>query len=59
MSAKAVREYHGKKLLAKYVEELSDGKHVIDSRSILVTSESDWTALAAEEPWLLTTPLVV
>ena len=59
MSAKAVREYHGKKLLAKYVEELSDGKHVIDSRSILITEKSDFATLAVENPWLLTTPLVV
>ena len=59
MSAKAVREYHGKKLLARYVQELSGGKHVIDARSILVTSESDMAALSGQEPWLLDTPLVV
>jgi ATP citrate (pro-S)-lyase len=40
MSAKAVREHHGKKLLAKYVKELSKGKHVIDDRSLLITGSA-------------------
>jgi ATP citrate (pro-S)-lyase len=60
MSAKAIREYHGKKLLAKYVSECSNGIHEMDSRSILVTPEScDYEAFALSEPWLCTTPLVV
>eukprot|EP00522_Entomoneis_paludosa_P007454 CAMPEP_0172458572 /NCGR_PEP_ID=MMETSP1065-20121228/28217_1 /TAXON_ID=265537 /ORGANISM="Amphiprora paludosa, Strain CCMP125" /LENGTH=38 /DNA_ID= /DNA_START= /DNA_END= /DNA_ORIENTATION= len=37
MSAKAVREYHGKKLIARHVKEASEGKHVIDDRSVLIT----------------------
>jgi ATP citrate (pro-S)-lyase len=59
MSAKAVREYHGKKLLAKYVKELSNGMHIVDDRSALVTSGTDLRLLAVEQPWLLNTPLVV
>lgn len=59
MSAKAVREYHGKKLLAKQVKEVSNGAHVIDDRSVLFTAESDAEILLEEEPWLATTPLVV
>lgn len=59
MSAKAVREYHGKKLLAKYVSELSGGRHVMDDRSVLITNESDWTTLTIDEPWLMSELLVV
>ncbi|KAL3930130.1 MAG: hypothetical protein SGARI_004571, partial [Bacillariaceae sp.] len=59
MSAKAVREHHGKKLLAKHVEEVSGGRHVIDARSVLITPLTDLAELAIKEPWLLHTKLVV
>ncbi len=59
MSAKAVREYHGKKLIARHVREVSEGKHVIDDRSALITTSTNLVELALEEPWLLATPLVV
>ena len=53
MSAKALREHRGKKLLARHVKELSNGKHVIDDRSVLITSATDLDALPKNEPWLL------
>jgi len=53
MSAKAVREHKGKKLLARHVKELSDGKHVVDDRSVLVTSETDLDKLPESESWLI------
>lgn len=61
MSAKAVREYHGKKLLAKYVKELSGGTHVVDDRAALVTPDTDYDILSESEPWLIegSTKLVV
>eukprot|EP00978_Attheya_sp_CCMP212_P000190 scaffold345_cov44-Attheya_sp.AAC.2 len=59
MSAKAVREYHGKKLLAKNVTEVSGGAHVVDSRSALVTPDTDFATLLEEEPWLASSSLVV
>ena len=59
MSAKAVREYHGKKLIARQVAEASNGKHIVDGRSVLVTPTTDLEDLPTSEPWLLTTPLVV
>ena len=42
MSAKAVREYHGKLLLAKWVKECSNGAHAMDDRAALVTNETDY-----------------
>lgn len=59
MSAKALREYHGKKLLAKYVAELSNQKHVVDDRSALITPDTVMEDLSESEPWLLDTQLVV
>ena len=61
MSAKAVREYHGKKLIARHVRDVSNSKHLIDDRSVLITPDTDLEALAQKEEaaWLNTTPLVV
>jgi len=59
MSAKAVREYHGKKLIARHVREVSEGKHIIDDRSALISPSTNLEELVSEEPWLTLTPLVV
>jgi ATP citrate (pro-S)-lyase len=61
MSAKAVREYHGKKLLARHVQEVSGGTHVIDDRSVLITPSTDFSRISASTTttWLHDTPLVV
>lgn len=59
MSAKAVREYHGKKLIARHVREVSEGRHVVDDRSVLVGPSTNLVELASEEPWLVTSRLVV
>jgi len=52
MSSKAVREYHGKKLLAKWMGLLSEQRHVIDDRSVLITSETNYDLLVEQNPWL-------
>ena len=59
MSAKAVREYHGKKLLARHVKEVSKGIHVIDDRSVLITPDTDLRQLVQDQDWLTSTKLVV
>jgi ATP citrate (pro-S)-lyase len=53
MSAKAIREYRGKKLISYHVKELSNGKHIIDDRSVLITSSTNLDELVTNEPWLL------
>jgi len=53
MSAAAVREYHGKRLLAKHITSLSAEEHTIESRSALVTPTTDLDALPTTEPWLV------
>ena len=59
MSSKAVREYHGKKLLARHVNEVSNGAHVIDDRSVLITPDTDYKQLLQDQDWLTSTELVV
>ena len=59
MSAKAVREFHGKKLIARHVAELSNGQHVMDDRSCLITPKTDLEALPDQEPWLKNQQLLV
>ncbi|KAJ1454823.1 citrate synthase-like protein [Pelagophyceae sp. CCMP2097] len=58
MSAKPVREYYGKQLLAKYIKEYSGGEHDFESRGILVksgvddpTSRVTWDTLLQENEW--------
>lgn len=52
MSAKAVREYHGKKLLAKYIRELSSEAHIISDQAVLINSASDYDSITELEPWV-------
>jgi len=60
MSAKAIREYHGKKLLSRWLSSYSDSKsYDVEDRAILITPSSVIADLPAENPWLLTTKLVV
>ena len=67
MSAKAIREYHGKKLTSRCLSAYSEGnKYDIEDRALLITPNSlrpedpqSFEALAAENPWVLDTKLVV
>jgi len=67
MSAKAIREYYGKKLASRWLSNYSSGvKYDIEDRALLIDSSSlrpedpsAFDALAKEHPWLLTTKLVV
>lgn len=52
MSAKACREYHGKKLLAKYLRESSSGVLDVEDRAALITIDTNIPDLLAREPWL-------
>jgi ATP citrate (pro-S)-lyase len=67
MSAKAIREYHGKKLVSRWISAYSESvKYDVEDRAVLVTpstvSPADpktFDALLVENPWLSTTKLVV
>jgi hypothetical protein len=66
MSAKAIREYYGKQLIAKWLPEYSGGKHHPESRQVLITPDDldstkgkGFELIAQDHPWLLTEKLVV
>eukprot|EP01035_Chromulina_nebulosa_P017875 gene17875-23491_t len=67
MSAKAIREYHGKKLVSKWISSYSDSvKYDIEDRALLVTpslvdpsNTASFDSLLADNDWLSTTKLVV
>ena len=66
MSAKAIREYHGKKLTSRWLPSYSDEKYDLENRALLISSNSirpedpeNFDLLASENPWLLETRLVV
>jgi ATP citrate (pro-S)-lyase len=60
MSAKAIREYHGKKLTSRWLSSYSDSvTYNLEDRAVLVTPESIIENLPTENPWLLSTKLVV
>lgn len=67
MSAKAIREYHGKKLVSKWLSSYSNSvKYDLEDRALLITPSSirpedptSFDALTSENPWLLETKLVV
>ena len=67
MSAKAIREYNGKKLLSRWLSTYSgETKYDLEDRALLVTPNSVrpedpacFEALASSNPWLLSTNLVV
>lgn len=60
MSARAIREYYGKQLIARHLNGMSDGKSAASNQSVLVTpSTTDLDSLPLNHPWLLHTKLVV
>jgi ATP citrate (pro-S)-lyase len=67
MSAKAIREFHGKQLASRWLSKYSgDVKYDLEDRVLLITSESlrpedpaSFEKLALANPWVLTTKLVV
>ena len=67
MSAKAIREFHGKKLASRWLSQYSgDVKYNLEDRALLITASSmrpedatNFDALVAQNPWLLTEKLAL
>ena len=56
MSAKAIREYDGKRLLSEFLSH--KGSSQWEARQVLISSDTNIEGLAALHPWLLTSKLV-
>ncbi len=59
MAQRGIREYHAKKMLAKYLPEFSNGKFSIPDKFALVTPEKSIDEVAKENPWIKEEKLVV
>lgn len=67
MSAKAIREFHGKKLVSRWLANYSGSTvYNLEDRALLVTAQAvrpedpaSFEALKVDNPWLLETKLVV
>lgn len=67
MSAKAIREYHGKKLTSRWLSQYAGSEvYNLEDRALLITSASirredpaSFDVLLRENPWLNETKLVV
>jgi ATP citrate (pro-S)-lyase len=62
MSAKAIREFHGKSILSRAIKEQSGGRFMVDSRRLAINPQSPNApikAAAQEHTWLATEKLVV
>lgn len=59
MAQRAIREYDGKKMMARLLKEYSDGKYRIKNSFVQITPETDFRKLRKKYPWLLKQKLVV
>jgi ATP citrate (pro-S)-lyase len=60
MSAKPIREFHGKKLVSRWLSSYSENViYNLEDRAILITPETIIENLFIENTWLSTTKLVV
>ncbi|MFH1530917.1 MAG: ATP citrate lyase citrate-binding domain-containing protein [Pseudomonadota bacterium] len=58
MAQKGIREYDAKRMLARNLEKYFGGTYGYQGQIVLTDQGTDWDALAAQNPWLLNTPLV-
>lgn len=58
MAQRGIREYHGKRMLARHLDTYTSESVGYDGRIVLVSHETDWNQLKKENPWLETEKLV-
>jgi ATP-citrate lyase beta-subunit len=58
MAEKGIREYDAKRLMAKALPELSDGKITYEAKSVLIGPDTDMETLPKNNPWLKKEKLV-
>jgi len=59
MAQRGIREFHAKKILARYLKEYSNGKFHYDGKVALVTPEYSLDQAAKDNKWIKETPLTV
>jgi ATP citrate (pro-S)-lyase len=59
MAQKAIREAHGKMMMARLLKDYTGGKYVVEDKYISVGPDTDFKKLPAEHKWLKGAKLVV
>jgi ATP-citrate lyase beta-subunit len=52
MAQRGIREFHGKRMLARHLDAYLEDKTGYDGKIVLVDASTDWKALTADNPWL-------
>ncbi|RCK79766.1 MAG: ATP-citrate (pro-S-)-lyase, subunit 1 [Candidatus Ozemobacter sibiricus] len=52
MAQRGIREYHGKKMMARHLPTYLGGEFGYDGRIVLVDRHTDWAQLKEDNPWL-------
>ncbi|MGM0598205.1 MAG: ATP citrate lyase citrate-binding domain-containing protein [Candidatus Rifleibacteriota bacterium] len=58
MAQRGIREYHGKKLLARHLDAYLEDSIGYDGKIVLVSKDTDWEKLQQDNPWLTKEKLV-
>ncbi|HOI89736.1 MAG TPA: ATP citrate lyase citrate-binding domain-containing protein [Candidatus Rifleibacterium sp.] len=58
MAQRGIREYHGKRMLARHLDGFCEETVGYDGHIVLVDKDTDWTKLKKDNPWLKTDKLV-
>ncbi|HMM60854.1 MAG TPA: hypothetical protein PKC25_12080 [Candidatus Rifleibacterium sp.] len=58
MAQRGIREYHGKRMLARHLDGFCEESVGYDGHIVLVDKDTDWTKLKKDNPWLKTDKLV-
>ncbi len=58
MAQRGIREYHGKKMMARHLPTYLGDGFGYDGKIVLVDRHTDWAQLKEENPWLGKEPLV-
>jgi ATP-citrate lyase beta-subunit len=59
MAQRGIREFHGKKMMAKYWPDYFKGLAKYDGKIVLIDPKTNMDELATQNPWLKTEKLVV
>lgn len=58
MAQRGIREYHGKKMLARHLDAYLEDSIGYDGKIVLVHSDTNWDELVSDNPWLKSEKLV-
>lgn len=58
MAQRGIREYHGKKMIARHLDAYLEKSIGYEGKIVLVSEKTDWETLKKDNPWLISEKLV-